>query len=105
MNSSPGIEFRQPQRAQEGRAPDAERSMRGRVCLVTGANRGIGKATALGLARLGASVVLLPRDTERGARALDEVRHASGSDEAELVAIDLASFRSIRAAADEIASR
>ena len=79
--------------------------MRGRVCLVTGANRGIGKATALGLARLGATVVLLCRDTARGARALDEVRRESGNDAVALVAIDLGSFRSIRAAADEIRSR
>src|SRR5919199_668085 len=105
MNSSPDTGIRQPRPAQADGAPRAEDSMRGRLCLVTGANRGIGKATALGLARLGATVVLLCRDTGRGARALDEVRRESGSNGAALVALDLGSFRSIRAAADEIASR
>src|SRR5918911_1366538 len=105
MNSSPGKGFRQPRGAQEDRTPRAEGSMRGRVCLVTGANRGIGKATALGVARLGATVVLLCRDTARGARALEEVRRESGNDEVALVAIDLGSFRSIHSAADEIRSR
>src|ERR687896_551851 len=52
-------------------------AMRGRVCLVTGANRGLGKATALGLARHGATVVLLGRDAERVACATDDVRRAT----------------------------
>ena len=79
--------------------------MRGRVCLVTGANRGIGKATAVGLARLGAAVVLLARDLERGSRACGDVRRASGNPNVSLVAVDLGSFASIRAAAAEIARR
>jgi NAD(P)-dependent dehydrogenase (short-subunit alcohol dehydrogenase family) len=79
--------------------------MRGRVCLVTGGSRGIGKATALGLARLGASVIVLARDARAGARAVDEVRRVSGSDDGALVVADLASLSSLRAAAAEVASR
>jgi NAD(P)-dependent dehydrogenase (short-subunit alcohol dehydrogenase family) len=75
------------------------------VCLVTGANSGIGKATAIGLARLGASVVLLCRDAGRGERACDEVRRESGGAEASLVLVDLASFASIRAAVAEVGRR
>ena len=45
-------------------------SMDGKVVLVTGANSGIGRATALGLARLQASVVMLCRSAKRGERAL-----------------------------------
>ena len=86
-------------------ATDSTRLMRGRVCVVTGANRGIGKATALGLARLGATVVMLSRDAEAGARACDEVRRASGNADVSLVVVDLASFASIRAAAAELAAR
>ena len=40
--------------------------MYGRVCVVTGANAGIGKATAEGLARIGAVVVMVCRSRERG---------------------------------------
>ncbi len=80
-------------------------TMRGRVCVVTGGNRGIGKATALGLARLGATVVILARDADRGARASDEIRLASGNENVSLVIADLGSFASIRAAAFEIDGR
>jgi len=79
--------------------------MRGRVCVVTGANRGIGKATALGLARLGATVVMLSRDAERGGAACDEVRRDSESADVSLVVADLASLASVRAAAAEVARR
>lgn len=58
------------------------------VCVVTGASRGIGKATAAALAARGATVVTLGRDPSRNA-----------------VACDLASFASIRAAAAEIRTR
>ena len=64
----------------------------GRVCVVTGANRGIGRATALGLARQGATVVMLCRDVGRGERAQDDVRRESGNPDVSLVACDLASL-------------
>ena len=79
--------------------------MRGRVCLVTGATRGIGKETALGLARLGASVIVLARDARAGALAVDDLRRAGGGADAALVVADLASLSSIRAAAEEITAR
>lgn len=50
--------------------PDA---MRGKVVAVTGATSGLGLATAEGLARLGAEVVLVVRDTDKGARVLREI--------------------------------
>ena len=79
--------------------------MRGRVCVVTGANRGIGKATAAGLARLGATVVILARDARLAAAARDDVARESGSPLVSVVVADLASFDSIRGAAAEVASR
>ena len=78
--------------------------MRGRVCVITGATRGIGRAVAHGVARLGATTVLLARDRSRGEEAASEVRRTS-SGEVALVVCDLASFASIRRAADEIGRR
>lgn len=48
-------------------------SLRGRTALITGASSGIGEATALGLARLGATAVLLVRDEERGNRTRNRI--------------------------------
>lgn len=71
-------------------------NMTGKVCLVTGANQGIGRETALGLARLGAIVVMTSRDRAKGEAALADVRSRSGSDDVELMLADFASFASIR---------
>ena len=79
--------------------------MRGKVCLVTGANAGIGKAAALGLARQGATVVLLCRSEPRGHEALEEIERRSGNGSLALLVADLASRRRVRAAADEYLQR
>jgi NAD(P)-dependent dehydrogenase (short-subunit alcohol dehydrogenase family) len=79
--------------------------MRGRVCVVTGASRGIGKATARQLAELGATVGMLCRDPSRGAEAVADVRAATGSSDVQLFVADLASFESIRAVTREISRR
>ena len=74
--------------------------MSGKVCLVTGANSGIGKITARELARMGAHVVMVCRDRARGEAALAEVKQATGGD-AELMLCDLSSQADIRRFADE----
>jgi retinol dehydrogenase-14 len=76
--------------------------MTGRVCVITGATRGIGRATAEGLARLGAALVLVVRRREDGAAVARELRHAHPAPPAEVVTADLASQRSIREAAEMI---
>jgi NAD(P)-dependent dehydrogenase (short-subunit alcohol dehydrogenase family) len=73
--------------------------MRGRTCLVTGANSGIGKATSLGLARLGAKVLMVCRDKERGEQALAEIARESGGD-VQLLLADLESEAAIRSLSD-----
>jgi NAD(P)-dependent dehydrogenase (short-subunit alcohol dehydrogenase family) len=80
-------------------------AMRGRVCLVTGANRGLGKATALGLAREGATVVMLGRDPMRVALASDDVRRESRNPDVSYLGADLGSLASVRTAAGEATRR
>src|SRR5947209_18559677 len=54
-------------------------SMSGKICIVTGANSGIGKETALGLAQMGARVVMVCRNAEKGKAALEEIWREAGS--------------------------
>jgi NAD(P)-dependent dehydrogenase (short-subunit alcohol dehydrogenase family) len=77
----------------------------GEVCVVTGANAGIGLETARALARLGATVVLTSRDRARGEAAKDDIGKSAPGAALDLVALDLASLASVRAAAAEIAGR
>ena len=77
------------------------KAMAGRVCMVTGANAGIGKATALGLANYGASVVMVCRSRERGEAALAEIKEKSSNDSISLLLADLASQASVRQLAED----
>jgi NAD(P)-dependent dehydrogenase (short-subunit alcohol dehydrogenase family) len=78
--------------------------MTGRVCVVTGANRGIGRATAEGLARLGARVVLVCRRKEDGQAVSREIA-GQAHVAPDVVAADLSSQLSIRQAAGYIRGR
>lgn len=73
--------------------------------LITGATSGIGYATAEGLARLGARVILAARDAERGEAARRALAAATGSDRLEVVVGDLASLASTRRMAAEVLER
>ena len=73
--------------------------MSGRICLITGANSGIGKATAEKLARLGATVVMVCRSRAKGEKAMQGIREKSGNPSLELIQADLASLQSVRALA------
>lgn len=79
--------------------------MTGKTCIVTGANRGIGKATALGLAKMGATVVMVCRSREHGEAALAEIKRESGSDSVALLLADLSSQAAIRHLAAEFKSK
>ena len=83
----------------------ADNDMRGRVCLVTGASRGLGKATSLGLARLCATVVLLGRDERLLSAARDDVAAESGNPHVSTIVADLASYDEIRTGAQELSAR
>jgi len=76
--------------------------MKGKVCVVTGATSGIGKAAAAALARLGATVVLVGRDRGRTEAAAAEIGPASASPPRAEVA-DLASLEQVRGLAGRLA--
>jgi NAD(P)-dependent dehydrogenase (short-subunit alcohol dehydrogenase family) len=80
-------------------------NMTGKLCLITGANAGIGKQTALGLARMHATVVMVCRDGERGFTAQQQIKQQSGNDSIELMICDLASQNSIRRLASKFTER
>jgi retinol dehydrogenase 12 len=79
--------------------------MDGRVCVVTGSSAGIGRVTAIELARRGATVILANRNREKTAPVLDEIAALGGAERAQFVELDLASLESVRAAADRILAR
>ena len=68
--------------------------MQGKVCVVTGANSGIGKVAALDLAGRGATVVLICRSHARGSDVVEEIERRGGN--AALLIADLASQRQVR---------
>ncbi|MHA2163681.1 MAG: SDR family NAD(P)-dependent oxidoreductase [Candidatus Thorarchaeota archaeon] len=70
--------------------------MSGKVCIVTGSNSGIGKETALALAKMGATVVMVARNQERGEKAQAEIIEKTGSTSVDLMLCDLASMDEIR---------
>ena len=80
-------------------------SMVGKTVIVTGGNSGIGKATAVALARAGARVIITARDQARGDRAVVDIRRASGSDRVELAVFDLGDLASVRAGAADLLER
>jgi len=77
---------------------------RDRVCVVTGATRGIGRATALALAKLGAQVVIVGRDADRMDALRREAERAANAD-VSCVRADFASLASVRGAAEAIMQR
>ena len=78
--------------------------MSGRVCVVTGANSGIGKVTSLELARMGATLAMVCRDRRKGEEARAEVVAETGNRSVELFLCDLSLLREVRRVSIELAS-
>jgi len=70
--------------------------MEDKICIITGANSGIGKATALGLAKMNAVVVMLCRSKDTGEIAKKEIISESGNKKVDLLLCDLSSHEQIR---------
>ena len=77
-------------------------TMDGRTVVITGGNAGIGKETAIELARDGARVIFASRDAARGTAALGEIVERSGSTAVEVMPLDLASLASVRSFATAV---
>ena len=71
-------------------------SMTGKIVLITGANAGLGKETAIQLAKKGATIIMACRNEKRALESLKEIKEKSGSEKIELYIVDLADQDSIR---------
>ncbi|KAG7222460.1 hypothetical protein INR49_016229 [Caranx melampygus] len=71
-------------------------TLEGKTAIVTGSNTGIGKTTALDLAKRGARVILACRDKGRAEAAAFDVRRESGNNQVVFMQLDLASLKSVR---------
>ena len=71
-------------------------SMEGKICLITGANSGIGKETAKALSEMNVTVVMVCRDKERGEIAREDIINQTGNKNIDLLLCDLSSQEQIR---------
>ncbi|XP_029904398.1 retinol dehydrogenase 13 isoform X2 [Myripristis murdjan] len=85
-----------------GRACRSKARLDGKTVLITGANTGIGKETALDLACRGARVILACRDMTKAHSAAEEIRQCSGNGNVVVKKLDLASLQSVRDLAKDI---
>ncbi|XP_060891197.1 retinol dehydrogenase 11-like isoform X1 [Labrus mixtus] len=74
----------------------------GKTVLITGGNTGIGKETAVDMARRGARVILACRDMDRANNAAEDVKKRSGSVNVVVKKLDLASLQSVRQLAEDV---
>ena len=75
--------------------------LKGKVCIVTGSNSGIGKETALALSNMGATLVMAVRNRERGEKAQAEIVSETGNPATHLMIYDQSSMNMIRQFAAE----
>jgi len=76
-----------------------------KIVLITGGTDGLGKATAIGLARLGATVVIVGRNRHKGEAVVAEIKSVTGNDQVELMLADLTSQAAIHQLAGEFTAR
>jgi NAD(P)-dependent dehydrogenase (short-subunit alcohol dehydrogenase family) len=79
--------------------------MQGKICLVTGSTSGIGRVTALELAKMGATVVLACRDKSKGEATRDEIKAQNRDASVDMLLADLSSQQSVRQLAQDFTDR
>ncbi|MBI1287073.1 MAG: SDR family NAD(P)-dependent oxidoreductase [Flavobacteriales bacterium] len=79
--------------------------MNEKTVVITGGNAGIGKATAIALAKKGASIVITSRSEEKAKEAVAEIKKSSGNEKIDFVTIDLSSQKSVREAAEKLKAK
>ena len=79
--------------------------MNGKICMITGANSGIGKATAIDLAKLNATVIMVCRNNERGEEAQKEIIEQTGNKSVDLLICDLSSQDAIHKVVSEFKNK
>jgi len=79
--------------------------MRGKICLITGANSGIGKAAAIELAKDGATVVAACRNAEKGLATVTEIQQKTNSTNVHFLAADLSSQAEVRKLASDFRAK
>lgn len=84
----------------KGKSCTSKVKLHGKTAIVTGSNTGIGKQTAIDLARRGARVILACRSRQRGEAALEEVKRESNSNQVVFMQCDLGSLKSVRSFAE-----
>ena len=86
----------------QGPKCNSKSSLEGKTVVITGGNTGIGKETAVDLARREARVIIGCRNLQKGKEALKETKERSGNSNIFLEEIDLASLESVRKFADKV---
>ena len=81
------------------------RTMKGKICLITGGTNGIGRSTAHELASKGATVVIVGRDARKTSQVVEEIRRASGNDTVDSLLADLSSQQEVRRLANEFETK
>lgn len=79
--------------------------LQGKICLITGGTNGLGKSTALSLAKMGATVVIVGRDELKSVQVVEELRTASGNNNVHSLTADLSSQADVRRLAGEFKAK
>lgn len=82
-----------------------DRSLNGKICMVTGATSGIGKVASRALAQMGATVIIVGRNPEKSENTVKQIRRETGNPAVEFMLADLSSQKEIRQLAQDFKKR